>query len=120
MNISIKKYYKEKQLMQDMAYKSNLYLRAVRNIETERKEELEESVKEEYKRLLYESQKKIATRKIKDKISCLYKKSLEMRSSGWACLALNGLKRSIARIHETGIYHPADLRDLEKRIERGY
>jgi len=99
---------------------SNLYLQAIRNVEAERKKELEESVKEEYKSLLYESQKKIATGRLKDKIGYLYKKSLEMRSSGWACLSLNGLKNSIARIHETGIYHPAELRDLEKRIERGY
>ena len=95
-----------------------LFEQAKRNVEQEIAEDKKERVKEEYKRIKHDSEKRKATKKELKQIRELYKKSKLIKPSNW----VNSIqiKQFVVSVIEdyvkTGWYHPKDLKDLEEYV----
>lgn len=95
-----------------------LYEQAKKNIIKEREEELQAEIKEEYKALLFESQKLVADKEMMLHLKSLLKKAkkLPVRSMG-ENYSVNHLKGKIMTMIEEGKYHKRELREIEGRVE---
>ena len=95
-----------------------LYLEAKENVLKQRDEDLKEEIKEEYKALLFESQKLIADKEMMLHLKKLLKKAkkLPVRSMG-ENYVVNNLRGRIMGMISDKKYHPRELKELEGRVE---
>jgi hypothetical protein len=95
-----------------------LYEQAKNNIIKEREEDLQEEIKEEYKALLFESQKLAADKEMMLHLKSLLKKAkkIPVRSMGSAYY-VHSLKGRIMTMIEEEKYHEKELKELEKKLD---
>ena len=92
-----------------------LYEQAKQNVAFEIREKIKERIREEYKKLKFESEKKQADKKTSQKIKSLYKKSKTIFPINWGnAYSTHHRKQEIEEYAKTGIYHPQKLLNLEK------
>jgi hypothetical protein len=96
-----------------------LYEQAKENILKQKDEDLKEEIKEEYKALLFESQKLVADKEMMLHLKSLLKKAknIPVRSMGSA-YRVHSLKGRLMTMIEEKKYHKRELKELEGRVEK--
>jgi hypothetical protein len=99
--------------------KNKIYEQAKKNIIKEREEELQAEIKEEYKALLFESQKLVADKEMMLHLKSLLKKAkkIPVRSMGGSYI-VNSLRGRIMTMIEEKKYHPRALKEVEGKVEK--
>jgi hypothetical protein len=94
-----------------------IYLEAQENVLRWKEEDLQEEIKEEYKALLFESQKLVADKEMILYLKQLLKKAkkLPVRSMGSAYY-VHSLKGKLMTMVEEKKYHKRELRRVEKKV----
>lgn len=78
----------------------------------------EKEIEDEYKNLLYDSQKRMASKETIKEIKKLYKVANEIKISGLGhSYMIHAVRGSLKEIIKTRIYHPKDITKFKKLLK---
>lgn len=98
--------------------KKELFEQAKKNVESYKKERLDDEIKKEYDSLLYDSQKRKASKKKLNEIKKIYEVAKQTKISGLGhSYMIHGVRGSLQEIIKTGIYHPKDIIKFKKILK---